>query len=126
MIETLAITFDSVCLSKTKRSVRELDTEAPKPTKGDVAHTLAKAGLSAIPIVGGPAAQIFSVIIIPPLARRRDAWVESIATALKELKGKVDGFKIENLRDNEIFITTVMHATSSDKKSSKGEIGGFA
>jgi hypothetical protein len=90
-----------------------LDTEAPKPTKSDIAHTLAKAGLSAIPMVGGPAAEIFSSVVAPPLARRRDAWMESIAVALKELETKVDGFRIENLRDNEIFITTVMRATQA-------------
>lgn len=90
-----------------------MDTEAPKPTKGDAAHTMAKAGLSAIPIVGGPAAEIFSAIIVPPLTRRRDAWVESIATTLKELEKKVDGFKIEDLANNELFITTVMHATQA-------------
>ena len=90
-----------------------MNTETPKPTKGDLAHTLAKVGLSAIPVVGGPAAELFSAIILPPLARRRDAWVESIANNLKELEGKVAGFKIENLSNNEIFITTVMHATQA-------------
>jgi hypothetical protein len=90
-----------------------LDTEAPKPTKADAAHTIVKAGLSAVPVIGGPAAEIFSSIIFPPLTRRRDAWVESIAKALKELEIKVEGFKIESLRDNEIFITTVMHATQT-------------
>jgi hypothetical protein len=90
-----------------------LETEAPKPTKADAAHTIVKAGLSAIPIVGGPAAEIFSSIIVPPLGRRRDAWVESIANGLKELEEKVADFKIEKLGDNEIFITTVMHATQA-------------
>jgi hypothetical protein len=76
-------------------------------------RSLAKAGLSAIPVVGGPAAEIFSTVIAPPLTRRRDEWVESIARSLKDLEGKVAGFKIENLRDNKIFITTVMHATQA-------------
>lgn len=85
--------------------------EKPKPNKGDVAHTIAKAGLSAIPVVGGPAVELFNAIITPPLAKRRDEWIESIAEGLKKLEETVEGFKIENLKDNDMFITTVMHAT---------------
>ena len=88
-----------------------LDTEAPKPTRGDAAHTLVKAGLSAIPIVGGPAAEIFAAIIVPPLTRRRDEWLQSVANGLAELEKKVEGFKIESLAKNDVFITTVMYAT---------------
>jgi hypothetical protein len=44
----------------------------PKASMGDIAHTSTKAGLSAIPLVGGPAAEIFAAIITPPLTKRRD------------------------------------------------------
>lgn len=88
-------------------------TKRPKATRGDTAHTLAKAGLSSIPVVGGPAAELFSAIIIPPLTKRRDEWVESIAKGLKELEEKVEELKIENLSQNEMFVTTVMHATQA-------------
>lgn len=82
-----------------------------KASPSDVAHTLIKAGISAIPIIGGPAAELFSAIIISPLSKRRDEWIASIATALKELEEKVEGFRIESLSQNDVFITTVMHAT---------------
>jgi hypothetical protein len=83
----------------------------PKRSAGDIAHTVAKAGLSAIPVIGGPAAEIFSAIIVPPLSKRRDEWIESIAEGLKSLEEKVDDFNIETLSQKEMFITTVMHAT---------------
>lgn len=83
----------------------------PKLNKSDIAHKIVKAGLSAIPLAGGPAAELFNAIISPPLAKRRDKWIESIAEGLKELEEKIDGFKIESLQNNEMFITTVMHAT---------------
>lgn len=83
----------------------------PEPTAGDTAHTLTRAGLSAIPIVGGPAAELFSMILFPPLTRRRDEWVQSIADGLTELEEKVEGFKIEDLSDNEAFVTTLMQAS---------------
>lgn len=82
-----------------------------KPGAGDIAHTIIKAGLSAIPYVGGPVAEIFSAIIIPPLSKRRDKWIESIVENLKNLEKEVEGFKIEELSQNPMFITAVMHAT---------------
>jgi hypothetical protein len=87
--------------------------EKPKLSKSDIAHKIVKAGLSAIPLAGGPAAELFNAIISPPLAKRRDKWIESIAEGLKELEEKIDGFKIESLQDNEMFITTVMHASQA-------------
>jgi hypothetical protein len=85
----------------------------PKAKAGDVAHTLTKAGLSAIPVVGGPAAELFSAIIVPPLAKRRDEWIESVVEGLKALEERVNGFEIEALSQNETFITTVMHASQA-------------
>lgn len=88
-------------------------SQPPKPDSGDVAHTIVKAGLSAIPMVGGPAAELFSALIIPPLAKRRDKWVQSIAEGLEELRAKIEGFDVEALRDNPAFVTAVMHATQA-------------
>lgn len=95
-----------------RKKENEMDIiRKPKAETGDVIHTLTKAGLSAIPIIGGPAAEIFSVVIVPPLTRRRDEWIESIADGLIELEEKFEGFKIVNLSRNDMFITTVMYAT---------------
>lgn len=85
----------------------------PKANKSDIAHRIVKAGLSAIPLAGGPMAELFNAIISPPLAKRRDKWIESIAEGLRKLEEEIDGFKIENLQNNEMFITTVMHASQA-------------
>ena len=87
--------------------------EKPQTQSGDVAYTLAKAGLSSIPVIGGPAKELFSAIIAPPLSKRRDKWIESIATGLKTLEEKVDSFRIEDLSNNNMFVTTVMHASQA-------------
>ena len=97
---------------KSKGGERDI-TESPKSGLGDAAHTVVKAGLSAIPVVGGPAAELFSAIVIPPLSRRRDEWVVSLAEALKKLEKRVEGFKLKELSENETFITTVTHATQA-------------
>ena len=83
----------------------------PKATAGDAAHTIAKAGLSAIPVIGGPAAELFSTVIIPPLTRRREAWLQSLADGLEALEKKVDGFSVQSLANNEEFVTMVVEAS---------------
>jgi hypothetical protein len=93
-----------------------------KPKKiGDARHTITKAGLSTIPLIGGPAAELFNAIIVPPLARRRDEWIQGIAVHLEELELKVEGLKVENLSKNESFITTMMHASHAVIRSHQKE-----
>lgn len=79
----------------------------------DWAHTIAKAGLSAIPIAGGPVAELFAAVIVPPLSKRRDQWLQSLAEGLEELKGRVDGFTVESLAGNDIFITSFLQASQA-------------
>lgn len=87
--------------------------EKPKKGVGDVVHAIVKAGISAIPLAGAPAAEIFALVVTPLYERRRDEWIESIGNGLKELAEKVEGFKIEELSNNETFITTVTHASQA-------------
>lgn len=83
--------------------------EPPKATKGDVAHAIAKAGLSIIPGIGGPAVELFQHIVQPPLDRRRAEWMNAVGEKLQELESK--GINIEELGQNEEFISAVMHAS---------------
>ena len=83
--------------------------DPPKATKGDVAHAVAKAGLSAIPFVGGPAVELFQHLVQPPLDRRRGEWMNSVGEKLIELENR--GMDIEALAKSEEFISAVMHAS---------------
>jgi len=89
----------------------------PKPSADDAIHTAARALISSIPGIGGTASEIFSAIVLPPLERRRSEWFESIADQLEELEKRVDGFSINALSENEKFITTLMHATTTALKN---------
>ena len=60
--------------------------EPPKPTTGDVAHALTKAGLSMIPVVGGPAVEIFQHLVQPPLERRLNEWMEQVGESPRVLR----------------------------------------
>lgn len=53
------------------------ELEKPKKSAGDIIHATVKAVISAIPIAGAPAAEIFALVVAPPLERRREEWVAS-------------------------------------------------
>jgi len=95
--------------------------DKPRISKGDIGHAVAKGILSEIPLAGGLASEIFNLVIAPPLTKRRDKWMETIAEGLKDLESKIEGFKVENLANNDSFITTVMHATQSALRNHQEE-----
>jgi len=83
--------------------------EVPKKSIGDTAHALARAGLSAVPVVGGPAVELFQSVVQPPLEKRRVEWMRQVGEKLQELE--TQGLKLEKLQTNEEFISAVMYAT---------------
>lgn len=85
--------------------------EPNKHSIGDAAHALAKAGLSAIPIVGGPAVELFQYVVQPPLEKRRAEWMQSVGERLESLESK--GLDLASLQVNEQFISVVMEASQS-------------
>lgn len=94
----------------------------PQPTVMDHGHAIAKGVISdVIPWAGSTAAELFGIVIAPPLAKRRDQWLEGLATDLRGLEAKVSGFSIKALSSNEDFVTAVMHATTAAMKNHQRE-----
>ena len=93
--------------------------EVPKQSKGDVAHTLTKVGLSVIPVVGGPAVELFQLLIQPPLEKRRTEWMAEVGEKLRELE--VKGLKLEDLQKNQEFVSAVMYASHVALRTHKAE-----
>lgn len=98
-----------------------MGNEEPKISAGDYAYALAKAGISQIPIVGAPASEILPLILAPPFERRRSEWLKSLGERLKLLETQVEGLKLENLQNNETFITTALHASQAAIRSHQDE-----
>lgn len=90
--------------------VDEEKYKPPEASKGDVVHTLAKAGIASLPWIGGPGAEIFAFVVLPPLERRRQEWMEEVGEALGKLE-QAKGIKLEELRENGEFIDVVILAT---------------
>jgi hypothetical protein len=82
-----------------------------EPSAGDYAHAGVRAVLSLAPVLGGPLVEFFSMVVAPPLEKRRDAWLIYIVNRLNKLECEVEGYKIENLAQNEEFISTLLYAT---------------
>lgn len=96
-------------------------TKAPKANARDAAYhalkmILGAAGQLAGAVAGSPAsvpaAEFMSALFDTPVNRRRDRWVEMIALRIVELEGKVDGFKIEDLPNNERFVSALLEASN--------------
>jgi hypothetical protein len=82
-----------------------------KSTKGDYAHSMVNAAISTLPVAGSFASEIFNMVIFTPLEKRKERWMVSIVEGLEELQEKVNGFNVESLSQNELFIS-ILNRTS--------------
>ena len=57
-----------------------------KKTKGDVLHSITKTGLAMMPVIGGPASELFSQLITPPVEKRRNNFINRLDHRLKDLE----------------------------------------
>jgi hypothetical protein len=80
-------------------------------TAGDIVHTIAKVGIGSVPIVGTAASEIFNMVLTAPVEKRKEEWLVRIYNTLQELQEKVEGFQIEELSDNEQFISIMTRAS---------------
>ena len=94
--------------------------EVPEATLGDRLHILAKAGIASLPVVGAAASELFTVILAPPLETRRVEWMNDVAEHLKELEERGE-LNLEDLQDNDTFITTVMQASQAAIRNHQSE-----
>lgn len=94
--------------------------DPPQNSIGDHAHTLARAGVGSLPVIGAAATELFQKLIVPPLEKRRQAWMEAVAQGLRELEEK-QGCVIDELASNDVFIDTVMSASQAAIRTSQEE-----
>lgn len=83
----------------------------PQPTEADIALGATRAALAALPVIGGTITEVVSLVLTPTVQRRRDEWLKELADDLDRLKAKVEGFKVENLVENEAFVSATIQAT---------------
>ena len=81
-----------------------------KPTMGDVVYANTKGALASIPVWGSLLSENFALLVVPPATKRRDEFLFSVEKDLRAIEAKVEGFNIEALFQNELFITTLLQA----------------
>src|SRR5450759_2513234 len=71
-----------------------------KAERGDWLHATVKGAIAAVPFAGGIGAEFFELVIVPPLAKRRDELLTMIASGLSEVQGQIADFSGSNLSNN--------------------------
>lgn len=84
----------------------------PKQTKWDAALTVMRAVMSAVPSVGSPAVELMSLLLVPPIERRRSEWMEAVAEKLLQLEEE-QRLVLIDLPRNDAFVDTVLNATQA-------------
>jgi hypothetical protein len=83
----------------------------PQESDADIAYNTGKAALSSVPIIGGVMAEVLSNFLSPPISKRRDSWFKDFAEDFTLLEERVKGFKLGELQNNEVFVSSVIQAT---------------
>jgi len=91
-----------------KRVDKNLITPYEMPT--ETGHTIVRAALSTVPVVGGALVEAFCALLEPPMQRRRTVWMVQVSEAINDL---LDGGAISanDLQQNDVFLTTVASAS---------------
>jgi hypothetical protein len=82
----------------------------PEPKLRDHLRVGADAAIAAFPL-GGSVVTLLDAVIAPSLAKRRDSWLRMLGERLDRLEAKVEGFGVEDLADDELFVSAVMEAS---------------
>lgn len=90
----------------------EKDHQPPtvEPGSGDSAYALVKAASGAVPILGPVAQYFLDTVLMPPLARRQQEWMEEIAESIRKLES-AKFVTYDQLRASDKFLDCVASAT---------------
>lgn len=83
----------------------------PEAESGDIPEAIARAGLAAIPVLGGPISEMISLVLAPSVERRRGEWLKDLADVVDELENRFSGFDPKCLGENEAFVSATIQAT---------------
>ncbi len=89
----------------------ERSLDVPRKEPADYVIEVTRATISSIPKWwAAPAAELFGLVIGSPLERRRDEFLEDLATVVRETASRVDNLEPEKLASNEAFVSATLHA----------------
>jgi hypothetical protein len=77
---------------------------------GDKVHRVARAMIGMVPVLNGPALEIFNSLIEPPIERRKREWMLQVTAVVNQIQANLD-LDIESLASNEQFISVLLNAS---------------
>lgn len=86
------------------------DLTPPERSGLDKVHTIASAGMAAIPYIGGSVVEIFKAVLATPLEHRTQEWRRIIVAAIEQLQN-ADANIVPRLKDSEEFQSVLLQAT---------------
>jgi len=90
-----------------------------EPTE-DKVHRLVRVALSAVPIAGGAAVELFNTLIMPPVEKRREKWIKEVSVAIAHLLNE-KRVTWDQLINNDLFFSTLVHASAEALKNHQSE-----
>lgn len=87
---------------------------------GDKAHRVARSLIGMLPVLSAPALEILNAIIEPPIEKRKRQWMLEITEVVNDLQNKFNQ-DIENLVNNEQFISVLLHTSQIAIKNHQKE-----
>lgn len=93
-----------------KECLEVLLGEVVKSNNADKNYGAIKAAIGLLPGVGGAVAEFYSTYISPPATKRLYEFLEKLIGELRSLQSQVNGFTVESLQKNPVFITALMQA----------------
>ena len=77
-----------------------------------MAQAVVKAAISAVPVAPcWPATELLGLIFGPPIEKRREEWLNTLADAVKEVQNKQADLTAEKLSQDPAFVSTAMRAS---------------
>jgi hypothetical protein len=92
----------------------------PQPSFDDVQYASRKGLASIIPLAGGVASELMG-LLSSPVAKRRDDWFSDLERRLRDLEGRIEGFRFDDLERNEQFVSATLQATQAALRTHQRE-----
>lgn len=78
---------------------------------GDLGQAITKALAASIPAAGGAISVLLDNVLTTPIEKRKQQWLQSLATTVNELVDAVEEITAERLSNDEAFVTAALQAT---------------
>lgn len=104
-------------MTKARRS--PLPPQPTEPDERDAASIITRTALGVVPLIGGPAAELFNFVVVPSLERRKAEWLNDLAERVRELQAE-ERLTFEDLKSDAV-VDAMLHASQAAMRTSSEE-----